>query len=236
MMNTPPVLILAGGLGTRLRKVIKNTPKVLVPVNGRPFVELLINNLSKQGVNEIILLTGYLGELVDDYIFKSKIDKKLNLRINTIKEDVPLGTGGAVANAVNKLSLTRNFIIINGDTWMDNFYKKLFNNSLPTLGLVKVKDISRYGHVEVNNLNNKVTSFSEKNDNRLADWVNSGAFYTKPTFFKKLNKKNYSLEKDLLPILVNEGLLNAIKLETSFIDIGIPSDYKLFVNQITNKA
>jgi len=231
-MSNAPVMILAGGFGTRLHSVVSRIPKVMAPVNGKPFLDLLINNLSNQGVKKIILLTGYLGELVESYIKNSKIDKKLNLTITIVKEEEPLGTGGAIANALTKLSIKNNFITINGDTWIDNFYNKLINCDSSALGLVKVKDVSRYGQVELNTVNHRITSFSEKKNKSLSGWINSGALYTNSNHFNIINKKIFSLEHDLLPKLVDKGLLIAVKLKSAFIDIGIPSDYQYFENNL----
>lgn len=106
------VIILSGGLGTRLNGVIKNIPKVMAPINDKPFLEYVLNDLNEQKVNKVILATGYKKEYIKDYFG----NKYKNIIIEYSEEEQPLGTGGAILKALTKVT-NNNVIIMNGDIY-----------------------------------------------------------------------------------------------------------------------
>ena len=145
------VIILSGGLGTRLNGVIKNIPKVMAPINDKPFLEYVLNDLSKQKVNKVILATGYKKEYIKDYFG----NKYKNIKIEYSEEEQPLGTGGAILKALTKVT-NNNVIIMNGDIYTKlNFadlYKSHLNSGADvTLSLKMMENFERYGSLTLNN-------------------------------------------------------------------------------------
>ncbi len=223
-MDKIKVLILCGGLGTRLSDVLKDTPKPMAPIEGRPFLYYQVELLKRYGFTDFCFLSGYMSEKISDY-FKDGPDFGINCTYSI--EDTVLGTGGAVSAAISSdTDESEGYLILNGDTFFDIDYKNFCENSHGTfsIGLVSVEDSSRYGGVEIDE-DNTVLSFREKVDSSGESLVNSGVYYLDSGFKKHLLNGKYSLEKDLFPCLVSEGLLRSQVLDGFFIDIGIPADY-----------
>ena len=120
------VLILCGGIGSRISKITKKTAKPLIKVKQRPFLYYLIKNLSRYNFSNFYLLTYYKNE--EFLKFKDKYEKKLNIKIRLIKEPVKLDTGGAVINAINKFGKNSEFILLNGDTYVDIDFNDAYIN------------------------------------------------------------------------------------------------------------
>ena len=217
-------VILCGGQGKRLNYLTKNTPKPLLKVNGISFIEYLINNLSRHGIKEIILLCGYLG-----HKFISKYHNKSfsGVKIICIKETKELGTGGAVINAFKKLDKV--FYLLNGDTYFDinlNLLSSQFNSKKYDMLMCCAelnKDVSRYSKI---NLNRQI--IKSISTNNKSKYINSGLYiFKRKIFYRKIQKK--SLENSIIPSIINrkkaQGLI-VKKAENIFIDIGIPKDFK----------
>ena len=156
------VLILVGGLGTRLREIIKNIPKVMANIKGKPFLEYLIVQLKNYNLNDIILCTGHLKEKIENYFGNGN---HLGVNIVYSEELKPLGTGGAIKLA-ESLVKSDDFIVMNGDSFFDIDLYKLINyhldkKALATMALAKVKDIRRFGVVKIDK-DSKIKSFFEK--------------------------------------------------------------------------
>ena len=142
-----PVIILAGGFGTRLSSILKNKPKPMADINGKPFLELLIQNLSKNGFNKFILSLHYKPEMIINYFNQKNYD------IKYVIEPKPLGTGGAIKYVIDKFSIDGYVYIVNGDSWMDDGYFKFKDENKNIISVVEADDISRYGKVEINEIN-----------------------------------------------------------------------------------
>ena len=154
-------IILAGGLGTRLRSVIHDKPKCMAPVNGKPFLFYIINYLQKSGIEKFIFSVGYMYDAIEEYLKKnySSLDYKISL------ESEPLGTGGGIRLACEK-AVSQNVLACNGDTLfkidlqeLSNFHKE--KNADCTLCLKPMENFERYGVVEING-NSSIQSFKEK--------------------------------------------------------------------------
>jgi D-glycero-alpha-D-manno-heptose 1-phosphate guanylyltransferase len=154
-------IILAGGLGTRLRDAVPDLPKCMAPVAGRPFIAHVIDALRMQGIERFIFSLGYKSEMIEAYLQQ----QYPTLDYSTVIEEEPLGTGGGILLAMAKAA-TENILIANGDTLFKIRVKELAafhqkKNSECTLALKPMNDFERYGVVELNE-NGTVTSFKEK--------------------------------------------------------------------------
>ncbi|EAJ6837456.1 D-glycero-D-manno-heptose 1-phosphate guanosyltransferase [Campylobacter coli] len=214
-------IVLAGGLGTRLKSVVQDLPKPMAPINGKPFLAFVLEYLKKQGIAEVILSVSYKYELIQEY-FKDEFHG-MKIRYNVEKE--LLGTGGAIKDA---LKLIQNQVyVLNGDTIFDIDLKKLFlNNSKICIALKQMQNFDRYGTVNVDD-QGIVTSFEEKVFKKQG-LINGGIYLLKKDIFDNFDlEKKFSFEKFL------QENFELLKIQTQifndyFIDIGVPQDYKLF--------
>ncbi|MEF3849490.1 nucleotidyltransferase family protein [Campylobacter jejuni] len=216
-------IILCGGLGTRLKSVIKDIPKPMAPINNKPFLEFIFKYLKKQSVKEIILAVSYKYEVIQEY-FK---DEFLGIKIKYSIEKEPLGTGGAIKDALKFIQ--NQAYVLNGDTVFDIDLKKLaLNDSKICIALKQMQNFDRYGTVNVDD-QGIVTSFEEKVFKKQG-LINGGIYLLKKDIFDKFDlEKKFSFEEFL------QSNCNALKIQTQifddyFIDIGIPEDYRRFNN------
>lgn len=213
-------LILAGGLGTRLNDLTKNTPKPMVEVAGSPFLKYIFDELVYYGFDHVVLAVSYLKEQIINY-FHSEYK---SIKIDYAFEDVPLGTGGAILNAFDLLK-EENFFVINGDTMSKVDYKEMSKDNHLSIAIKLMHNFDRYGEVKINN--NIITSFEEK---RLVDsgYINTGVYYlNKQSLLKyKPESPKFSLEKEIFENHIKELQLKAYISDDYFIDIGIPEDYQ----------
>jgi len=216
----------------RLRKVIKNVPKPMVEIAGRPFLEYLILQLSKHKIKEIILSIGHKGYVIKDYF---QDGSQLNVKINYAEESEPLGTGGGIREAVEMLDDNK-ILVMNGDSFFNVNIKELIafhnhNKANATIALATVPDMSRYGEVIIDG-NNQIVSFSEKGA-KGAGLINGGMYVLNREVFAGFPRGKVSLEHDIFPKLINKGLLG-MRTKGFFIDIGMPEDY-LFLCRDSSK-
>ncbi|URZ14865.1 nucleotidyltransferase family protein [Clostridium felsineum] len=225
-------LILVGGLGTRLRSIVKDRPKPMALIEDKPFLEYLIRNLKKNGIKDIILATGYMSEIIEDYF---KDGREFGVNIVYSKENVQLGTAGAIKNAEKYIK--DEVFVLNGDTYFDVDFKKLYEfhkntNSIFTMVLRKIADASRYGAVECDK-ENKITSFVEKGETSKSDYINGGIYIIKKKILNLIeNEKKVSLEKEVIPKVLREEKIYGYGCGNYFIDIGIPEDYIKFCTKV----
>jgi len=212
-------IILAGGFGTRLRDVVNNVPKPMANIYCKPFLAWIIENMGKQGVNEVCLSVYYLADCIKDYFG----DDYQGIKIKYAYEDEPLGTGGALANAMNILKPTKPVIGINGDTVVNISYQDLYKKHSGELTTVlkKMNDCSRYGCVSVGN-DGFIKSFKDKGQDGVG-LINAGTYVLSPDLFNDMPEK-FSFEADFMRIGKAPAL--AYITDEYFIDIGVPEDYK----------
>jgi NDP-sugar pyrophosphorylase family protein len=217
-------LILAGGLGTRLRPVVADRPKVLARVNGRPFVQYIFDQLIEAGFQEVVICAGYMGDVVKRVL--GSVYDKLNIRYSLEKE--PLGTGGAIRLALPMIE-TKQVMALNGDSYVDvrlsdylNWHENMKIKA--SLLIAKVNDTDRYGCVQKDEVD-RIVNFQEKGVVAGPGWINAGIYlFDKDVLKKKLKKKYISLEHDILPTLAGHQLFG-YPCEAKFIDIGVPESY-----------
>jgi D-glycero-alpha-D-manno-heptose 1-phosphate guanylyltransferase len=216
-------VILAGGLGTRLRDVVEELPKSMAPVNGRPFLSYILDHLSKFNFKRIILATGYKNEAILNYFGDSYGSAKLIYSV----EKEPLGTGGALLLASSKVESDR-FFVFNGDTLfsvdldeMEKFF--LRDSPVMTVALKPMSDFDRYGNVILEG--DRIVSFNEKGFCQHGV-INGGVYLMKREWLKKHSSgEKFSFEKDVMEKRAGHDLMTGYISDTYFIDIGIPEDY-----------
>lgn len=217
-------IILAGGLGTRLSSVVTDRPKVLAPVNGRPFLYYILEKLMYEGFDEVILCTGYKGDLIKGTV-GSRFEE---LKIVYSQELEPLGTGGALLHA-GTLIKTGILLAMNGDSYIadrfsgfiDWFFKK--GHSAAIL-VTSVNDANRYGLIKLDK-DGRVIGFAEKQAQALPGLINAGVYLLEKSLISSIPPgRKYSLEREFFPSLIGKGLYGYSSSE-AFIDIGIPESY-----------
>ena len=213
-------IILAGGLGTRLKGLVKDVPKPMITVNKRPFLEIILNYLSSNGFTRVVLSVGYLSHVISNYFGK----KYKNLEIHYASEKERLGTGGAIKYALDHCIEDKVFIF-NGDTFIDlNFtglIKKADDSNMPILVTRKVKDVSRYGLIEASN--NLLVGFIEKSS-QGEGYINAGCYYVPREMMKRFPENSFSFEEIAIPALIKNPGIALYNHNGSFIDIGVPED------------
>jgi NDP-sugar pyrophosphorylase family protein len=228
-------LILAGGLGTRLQNLIPDRPKVLAPIAGRPFLDILVRHLADCGIGRLVLLLGSRYEQVVDHVqacrrsafWPSDVDVQFSI------EPGPLGTGGAVKFAERFCDKT--FFLLNGDTYFDFDAETLLRRhrrarTMVTLSAARVSDAGRYGSLDVTP-DGRVARFREKDISGGPGLINAGVYVMEPGVLAHIEAgRPVSLESEVFPALLSAGQGMAVSVQDgSFFDIGTPSRYHEFV-------
>lgn len=228
------MLVLAGGFGTRLQSLVSRVPKALAPVGDLPFLHFQLEHWVQQGVKSFVFLLHHQANLIKDYLDVHANGILKDCQFECLVEATPLGTGGAVANAVTQLQIHGDFLVTNADTWLGSGVAELMHMRAPALGIIRVDDAGRYGSVQFDQAH-KVTTFLEKSVDMQAGWINAGMALLNAQLFEQLEQGGVcSLESFCFPTWVNRGILRAVPLQCDFIDIGIPSDYQRFCRWIAS--
>lgn len=219
------IIILAGGKGTRLKSETGDIPKVMADIKGKPFLDYILNDISKYDINKVILAVGYNKE----YIKRHYKNYYNGLRIEYSEEDQPLGTGGAIKKAL-ALCDEDSCFIINGDIYHNIDYKKMYDSYKIAdadvyLALKPMKNIERFGTVDVDE--NRIIRFNEKKkvDKGL---VNVGCYIFKKNVLEKYPDV-FSIEQDFFNKNINNVKNSYYLYDGYFTDIGIPLDYHKFI-------
>jgi D-glycero-alpha-D-manno-heptose 1-phosphate guanylyltransferase len=230
---TSEAIILAGGLGTRLRSAVPDLPKAMAMVAGRPFLAYVIQHLTQQGIDRFIFSLGYRHELIEDYL--SSEFSSLNYSCSI--EEEPLGTGGGILKAC-LLCTTENAVVANGDTLFAVDIRQLsaFHESSGadcTLTLKPMRNSDRYGVVETAN-DGRIISFKEKKWYKES-LINGGVYTLNVQRLIDIPfPEKFSFEKDYLESFTNEKKFYGSVQDRYFIDIGIPEDYQRAQEELKN--
>lgn len=224
-------IILAGGLGTRLRDTVPDLPKCMAPLDNQPFLHHVIRHLLSQGIEKFIFSLGYKHEIILDFL-----DKEYpTLNFDYVIEKEPLGTGGAIRFACEKAN-AKNVLVVNGDTLFKIDVTELSVNhanhsSFCSIALKPMKNFDRYGVVEINK-QGVIKSFKEKQF--YTSGLINGGVYALDTekFMQKKFPEKFSFEKDFLETEYPNNNLYGFIQDSYFIDIGIPEDYKRAQNEL----
>ena len=219
------MVILAGGLGTRLRPVVSDRPKALAEVFARPFLTYLFDQLEYAGAREVILCTGYMAGTVREEIGNSYG----SLRIKHSMENMPLGTGGALRLAL-PLIKSDTVMVMNGDSYvnadLETFLAWFLRKRIAAaLLLAKVHDTNRYGRVVTSN-DGRIETFEEKGGIEGEGWINAGIYLLQKKVVETISPgKTSSLERELFPGLIGKKI-HGYHCEGEFIDIGTPKSFQ----------
>lgn len=222
-------LILAGGLGTRLRPLTNTRPKHLLPIANRPHIEHVFDLLQRHGVDEVVLLTSYLAEAFETTVGQAA---SRGLAVHVTHEEEPLGTAGALRNA-EEFASDGTFLVFNGDVLMDidlgevlEFHRD--RGAEATIVLTPVDDPSAYGVVPTEQ-GGRVLGFIEKppRDEAPTNLINAGIYVLEPSVLERIPRGEvWSAERQLFPGLVEEGArLFAVAAESYWMDIGTPEKF-----------
>jgi len=234
-LRTITAVILAGGLGTRLRSVMSDRPKVLAEIHGRPFLSYLLDQLADAGVQHVVLCTGYKAEAIRTQFG----DSYGSLALTYSQETMPLGTGGALRQARPHLH-GDSVLMLNGDSYCAADLGAFLeghrgSRAEASLLLAEVSDTGRFGRVDLGD-EGTILGFAEKAAGGGPGWINAGIYLLGQKVLQALPETTpLSLERDVFPAWVGHGLRGFCS-PGWFIDIGTPESYataaRLFVPKV----
>lgn len=217
-------VVLAGGLGTRLRSVVKEIPKPMAPVAGQPFLKYLLDKLSLNGIKHVILSVGYKHEVIVEEFDYNYAGMELSYAV----EETPMGTGGGLKLAFSKIKGDCAFVL-NGDTFFNVDFRSLEDTFFTEktemcLSLKPMRNFNRYGIVETKG--NVVTGFKAKQNCEKGN-INGGVYLVKANVLEKSGLSGrFSFETDYMEVFYKIDTFTSILSDAYFIDIGIPDDYE----------
>lgn len=220
-------LLLVGGFATRLRPLSLNRPKCLFPLQNKPIIDYLLENLAKAGCSDVVLAVNNLADRIEEYLGEEKFGINLHYSL----EDEPLGTGGPIKLAEEILK-EDDFLVLNGDILTFINYAELMhthqkNPETATLTLKKVQDPTRYGVVKFSQ-KNRIVEFVEKPslEESPSKWINAGCYAFSPEIIDYIpENQKVSIERQIFPKLAVKEKLLGYKYYGEWIDIGVPDDY-----------
>ena len=221
-------ILLAGGLGTRLRSVVNDRPKPMALIGDKPFMEYVVHELSRYGIDEIIFAVGYKGSMVEEYFGDGS---RFGVKVSYAYEEELLGTAGAIKNA-GRFVTEDTFFVLNADTFYQMDYGRLLrvkaeNRLEMALVLREVPDISRYGAAVLDGA--MLAGFNEKTAEKRPGTINGGVYLMNRELLSEIPEGKISLENEMIPKWMAEGKrLGGFVNDGYFIDIGIPEDYLKF--------
>ena len=219
-------VILAGGLGTRLRSVVADRPKVLAEIWGKPFLAYLLEQVANAGVRHVVLCVGYASEQIQA-AFGNTFG---GMELTYSQESTRLDTAGALRLALPQFR-SDSVLAMNGDSFCDVDLSDLLawhnsHRAKGTLVLVEMSNASRYGRVSVAP-DGRIIGFEEKKSDQAGGWINAGVYLLERTLIEKIpSGQAVSIEKEMFPAWVDQGLYGYAQASTGrFLDIGTPESY-----------
>ena len=218
-------IVLAGGFGTRLQGVVADVPKSMAMVNDKPFIDYLLNFLSGQGITKIIFSVGYKKEMIQSYIGP----QYKNIPIDYVLEDEPLGTGGGIKKAFQKVD-GKSAFVLNGDSMFRidlNALKQLYEESFAdvTLALRYLEETERFGSVRIDN-KKRITGFFEKGRESGPGYINGGIYLINSSYILNSSfPEKFSIEKDCFEKYFHQSKFFGYPARGYFLDIGVPEDF-----------
>ncbi len=226
-MNSATCLILVGGLGTRLRSALPDLPKPMAPVRNRPFLEYLLADLKKSGIQNIVFCVGHQAEKIEGYFGDGA---RFGVQVEYSRERELLGTAGALKLAQPLVS-SENFLMLNGDCYNDVDFQGVLSQhrSTPaaaTLVAAHLENRARFGSLKIND-ENRILAFEEKGAATGAGFINAGYYALNQSVFALIpDGEVCSLERDIFPQVLENQAMFAFKNQGAFIDIGLPEEWQ----------
>jgi len=227
-------VILAGGVGTRMRPLTYVIPKPLLPIGGKPLLEHTIRYLKEYGIKEVVVCVAYLKNYIKDYF---KDGESLGVEICYAEADMPLGTAGQLKTAEKHVSGT--FLAMNGDIVSSlNIHNLIeFHEKMGGLGTIALKTFEikvPYGHIKLDS-NSRITKFEEKP--KVSFSANAGIYIFEPKIFKYIPpNKVMSLETEVFPKLIDKGeQLNGYYEDAYWADVGTITDFERVDKELLSK-
>lgn len=219
-------IILAGGIGSRLGTIVKDTPKPFLKVNNNPFILKIVERLISQGVKDIIFCLGYKPKKIIDFFGNGS---KWGIKFSYVIEDKLMGTAGAIRGAYRKI-FELDVIVLNGDSFCyfdipSLFKQHLLKNADATLSVLKIDKPDKYGLILFDK-NMKIKKFIEKKKvyKKKINYINAGVYVMKKELIKRINNtRPVSLENEFFPIILDRNIQAFIIENNEFIDIGTPN-------------
>lgn len=224
------IVILCGGLGSRLKNLTKNKPKSLIKIKGSPFIDYQLKLYKKNNFNKALLCYGHLGHKIKKYLDEKEIDFKIEYSYDGKKQ---LGTGGALKKAFKKLD--KQFCVVYGDSYLPINYKSLFtkfNDSKKEIIMTVYKNNNKDDKSNISIVNNKMI-YDKQNTNSKMEYIDYGFIMIKKKLISKIKKKKFDLS-DLMTILSYKNKVDFIIVNKPFYEIGSRSGIKKF-NKYLNK-
>jgi len=237
MLSQTPVLILAGGLGTRLKPVLPDRPKGLAPIGTYSFLEIQIRLLRRQGARRFVLCVGYLADQIQSALGDGH-SLGVQIEYSVEPEGRLLGTAGALKKAERYFA--PHALVLNGDTYFAIDYAAFLQHHLAqrqqrnanaTLALTRLSERERYGNVVLDPSGQTIRAFREKNAVEASGWVSGGAYVIDRALLDHIPRDQpCSLEREVFPrVLAGGHVLAAMTCADPFFDIGTPDAWKQFV-------
>lgn len=229
----PDAVVLVGGKGTRLRGVVSDRPKPLAVVSGRPFLSWLLRYLAHQGFRRVVLSAGYQGKQIE--LFAQAEQERSNLELIVLSEPAPLGTGGALRLAIEKVE-TAEVLVLNGDSFcaadlgaLDSARRE--HRARAILLLTEMQDTSQFGSVAMAE-DGEIRAFREKTPGAGPGLINAGVYLMETAHAAEIPAgRAVSIESEVFPNWIGDGLYGFVS-EGPFIDIGTPESYALANTQL----
>jgi D-glycero-alpha-D-manno-heptose 1-phosphate guanylyltransferase len=224
MIQDTRAILLVGGLGTRLRSVLPATPKALASVGSKSFLDLLVRQLRHQGIRHMVMCTGHLAEQIENEFGDGRA---WDVVIEYSRETEALGTAGAIKRAEHCLHGINDFLVMNGDSFLEVDFHDFVRFHRGHGGLVSIagwraRNAARYGTVRME-ASGRVTAFEEKTGNNSPGLINGGVYVFGRAVLEYIPETPASLERDVFPHLLDRGVF-ALEQHGMFIDIGTPED------------
>jgi D-glycero-alpha-D-manno-heptose 1-phosphate guanylyltransferase len=232
------VVVLAGGMGSRLKEVVSDVPKPLAPIRGKPFLEYLLSYWIKNNAQHFVLSVGHKYQQIMDH-FGTSFN---GVPITYIIEHEPMGTGGALLKVLNETRLEDEFFLLNGDTLFLIDQQRIIdlhtkNSAELSMSLRRVEDAGRYHRMCLNEAG-RITAIEQPNEKIESGQINGGVYIVNSSLFSEWSfdgSKCISLENDILPTIITTHSIYGFPDDGVFIDIGIPDDFYKAQNYLSDE-
>lgn len=221
-MSLTQCVLLVGGLGTRLGDLTAQTPKPMLEVAGKPFLEHLLAKAAGHGFRQVLLLAGFRAEVLETWLARDRVAERLGLAVEVVVEPQPMGTGGALIQARDRLDDA--FLLANGDTWFDFDWRVLADraDAPVVMALRQIAEADRYETAVL--VAGRVTAFRPRKGTPTPGLINGGVYRLEKAALPD-RAGVWSLEADFLPRVAAEGQLGGEVFAGDFIDIGVPASF-----------